>query len=152
MPLHLFRDLERRSIWCTWLVLEKKKVAKGIINAAGFVVSLSFEALWKYFLFSKDHCIDCSRRSSSPAFVDFPSSSPCFIMQKLRREKEQVLIPCVSLSSYNRWLCQARAEDLSDIASLKALYQTGESRVSKPAACVCAPVENEIVTCTSMKG
>lgn len=30
------------------------------------------------------------------------------------------------LSSYNRWLCQARSEDLSDIASLKALYQTGE--------------------------
>ena len=28
--------------------------------------------------------------------------------------------------SYNRWLCQARSEDLSDIASLKALYQTGE--------------------------
>ncbi|XP_009327492.1 PREDICTED: ganglioside-induced differentiation-associated protein 2 isoform X2 [Pygoscelis adeliae] len=27
--------------------------------------------------------------------------------------------------NYNRWLCQARAEDLSDIASLKALYQTG---------------------------
>uniref|UniRef100_A0A8C5NZS5 Macro domain-containing protein n=1 Tax=Jaculus jaculus TaxID=51337 RepID=A0A8C5NZS5_JACJA len=27
--------------------------------------------------------------------------------------------------SYNRWLCQARSEDLSDIASLKALYQTG---------------------------
>ncbi|XP_012498877.1 PREDICTED: ganglioside-induced differentiation-associated protein 2 [Propithecus coquereli] len=28
--------------------------------------------------------------------------------------------------NYNRWLCQARSEDLSDIASLKALYQTGE--------------------------
>uniref|UniRef100_A0A803TLG5 Ganglioside induced differentiation associated protein 2 n=1 Tax=Anolis carolinensis TaxID=28377 RepID=A0A803TLG5_ANOCA len=27
--------------------------------------------------------------------------------------------------NYNRWLCRARAEDLSDIASLKALYQTG---------------------------
>uniref|UniRef100_A0A4X1SSC7 Macro domain-containing protein n=1 Tax=Sus scrofa TaxID=9823 RepID=A0A4X1SSC7_PIG len=27
--------------------------------------------------------------------------------------------------NYNRWLCQARSEDLSDIASLKALYQTG---------------------------
>ncbi|XP_019963323.1 ganglioside-induced differentiation-associated protein 2 [Paralichthys olivaceus] len=27
--------------------------------------------------------------------------------------------------NYNRWLCQARAEDLSDIAALKALYQTG---------------------------
>ncbi|XP_032629520.1 ganglioside-induced differentiation-associated protein 2 isoform X2 [Chelonoidis abingdonii] len=27
--------------------------------------------------------------------------------------------------NYNRWLCQARAEDLSDVASLKALYQTG---------------------------
>ncbi|PKU32458.1 ganglioside-induced differentiation-associated protein 2 [Limosa lapponica baueri] len=27
--------------------------------------------------------------------------------------------------NYNRWLCQARAEDLSDIASLKALYQAG---------------------------
>uniref|UniRef100_A0A671UDS3 Ganglioside induced differentiation associated protein 2 n=1 Tax=Sparus aurata TaxID=8175 RepID=A0A671UDS3_SPAAU len=26
---------------------------------------------------------------------------------------------------YNRWLCRARAEDLSDIAALKALYQTG---------------------------
>ncbi|KAK2106739.1 Ganglioside-induced differentiation-associated protein 2 [Saguinus oedipus] len=28
-------------------------------------------------------------------------------------------------TAYNRWLCQARSEDLSDIASLKALYQTG---------------------------
>ncbi|CAB1347301.1 unnamed protein product [Coregonus sp. 'balchen'] len=27
--------------------------------------------------------------------------------------------------NYNRWLCRARAEDLSDIAALKALYQTG---------------------------
>ncbi|XP_067402066.1 ganglioside-induced differentiation-associated protein 2 isoform X1 [Emydura macquarii macquarii] len=27
--------------------------------------------------------------------------------------------------NYNRWLCQARTEDLSDVASLKALYQTG---------------------------
>lgn len=27
--------------------------------------------------------------------------------------------------NYNRWLCRARAEDLSDVASLKALYQTG---------------------------
>ncbi|KAL6484804.1 hypothetical protein MHYP_G00068490 [Metynnis hypsauchen] len=27
--------------------------------------------------------------------------------------------------NYNRWLCKARAEDLSDIAALKALYQTG---------------------------
>ncbi|KAM6934974.1 ganglioside-induced differentiation-associated protein 2 [Xenentodon cancila] len=27
--------------------------------------------------------------------------------------------------NYSRWLCQARAEDLSDIAALKALYQTG---------------------------
>ncbi|XP_028292575.1 ganglioside-induced differentiation-associated protein 2 isoform X1 [Gouania willdenowi] len=27
--------------------------------------------------------------------------------------------------NYGRWLCRARAEDLSDIASLKALYQTG---------------------------
>ncbi|KAM4609191.1 ganglioside-induced differentiation-associated protein 2 isoform 1-T3 [Polymixia lowei] len=27
--------------------------------------------------------------------------------------------------NYNRWLCHARAEDLSDIAALKALYQTG---------------------------
>ncbi|XP_066562615.1 ganglioside-induced differentiation-associated protein 2 isoform X5 [Amia ocellicauda] len=27
--------------------------------------------------------------------------------------------------SYTRWLCRARAEDLSDIAALKALYQTG---------------------------
>ncbi|XP_069011170.1 ganglioside-induced differentiation-associated protein 2 [Embiotoca jacksoni] len=27
--------------------------------------------------------------------------------------------------NYGRWLCQARAEDLSDIAALKALYQTG---------------------------
>ncbi|XP_064413503.1 ganglioside-induced differentiation-associated protein 2 isoform X2 [Latimeria chalumnae] len=26
---------------------------------------------------------------------------------------------------YNRWLCRARAEDLSDVAALKALYQTG---------------------------
>ncbi|MEQ2220445.1 Ganglioside-induced differentiation-associated protein 2, partial [Ilyodon furcidens] len=26
---------------------------------------------------------------------------------------------------YSRWLCRARAEDLSDIAALKALYQTG---------------------------
>uniref|UniRef100_W5MYZ8 Ganglioside induced differentiation associated protein 2 n=1 Tax=Lepisosteus oculatus TaxID=7918 RepID=W5MYZ8_LEPOC len=29
------------------------------------------------------------------------------------------------LRNYNRWLCRARAEDLSDIAALKALYQTG---------------------------
>ncbi|XP_075886991.1 ganglioside-induced differentiation-associated protein 2 [Nelusetta ayraudi] len=27
--------------------------------------------------------------------------------------------------NYKRWLCRARAEDLSDIAALKALYQTG---------------------------
>lgn len=27
--------------------------------------------------------------------------------------------------NYSRWLCRARAEDLSDIAALKALYQTG---------------------------
>ncbi|XP_072253536.1 ganglioside-induced differentiation-associated protein 2 isoform X2 [Leuresthes tenuis] len=27
--------------------------------------------------------------------------------------------------NYGRWLCRARAEDLSDIAALKALYQTG---------------------------
>ncbi|XP_062390442.1 ganglioside-induced differentiation-associated protein 2 isoform X2 [Sardina pilchardus] len=27
--------------------------------------------------------------------------------------------------NYNRWLCRARSEDLSDIAALKALYQTG---------------------------
>uniref|UniRef100_A0A671RPG6 Ganglioside-induced differentiation-associated protein 2 n=1 Tax=Sinocyclocheilus anshuiensis TaxID=1608454 RepID=A0A671RPG6_9TELE len=27
--------------------------------------------------------------------------------------------------NYNRWLCRARTEDLSDIAALKALYQTG---------------------------
>ncbi|XP_075994683.1 ganglioside-induced differentiation-associated protein 2 [Genypterus blacodes] len=27
--------------------------------------------------------------------------------------------------NYNRWLCRARIEDLSDIAALKALYQTG---------------------------
>uniref|UniRef100_A0A8C2FEP4 Ganglioside induced differentiation associated protein 2 n=1 Tax=Cyprinus carpio TaxID=7962 RepID=A0A8C2FEP4_CYPCA len=27
--------------------------------------------------------------------------------------------------NYNRWLCRARAEDLSDIAALKSLYQTG---------------------------
>ncbi|XP_065148832.2 ganglioside-induced differentiation-associated protein 2 [Paramisgurnus dabryanus] len=27
--------------------------------------------------------------------------------------------------NYNRWLCRARADDLSDIAALKALYQTG---------------------------
>ncbi|XP_063744361.1 ganglioside-induced differentiation-associated protein 2 isoform X2 [Eleginops maclovinus] len=27
--------------------------------------------------------------------------------------------------NYNRWLCRARAEDLSDVAALKALYQTG---------------------------
>ncbi|XP_060944141.1 ganglioside-induced differentiation-associated protein 2 [Limanda limanda] len=27
--------------------------------------------------------------------------------------------------NYNRWLCRARAEDLSDIAALKALYHTG---------------------------
>ncbi|XP_072116456.1 ganglioside-induced differentiation-associated protein 2 isoform X1 [Mobula birostris] len=27
--------------------------------------------------------------------------------------------------NYNRWLCRARAADLSDVASLKALYQTG---------------------------
>ncbi|XP_028992630.1 ganglioside-induced differentiation-associated protein 2 isoform X2 [Betta splendens] len=27
--------------------------------------------------------------------------------------------------NYNRWLCRARGEDLSDIAALKALYQTG---------------------------
>ena len=39
------------------------------------------------------------------------------------------LTRCFSLSSYNRWLCQARAEDLSDIASLKALYQTGKFMV-----------------------
>ena len=39
---------------------------------------------------------------------------------------------CYNLSyrcSYNRWLCRARAEDLSDIAALKALYQTGEFSV-----------------------
>lgn len=39
---------------------------------------------------------------------------------------------CVfDFSSYNRWLCQARAEDLSDVASLKALYQTGEFKIPK---------------------
>ncbi|KAM9710029.1 ganglioside-induced differentiation-associated protein 2 [Menidia menidia] len=27
--------------------------------------------------------------------------------------------------NYSRWLCRARAEDLSDVAALKALYQTG---------------------------
>uniref|UniRef100_A0AAQ4RAF1 Ganglioside induced differentiation associated protein 2 n=1 Tax=Gasterosteus aculeatus aculeatus TaxID=481459 RepID=A0AAQ4RAF1_GASAC len=27
--------------------------------------------------------------------------------------------------NYGRWLCRARAEDLSDVAALKALYQTG---------------------------
>ncbi|XP_067849055.1 ganglioside-induced differentiation-associated protein 2 [Heptranchias perlo] len=27
--------------------------------------------------------------------------------------------------NYNRWLCRARADDLSDVAALKALYQTG---------------------------
>ncbi|XP_069744490.1 ganglioside-induced differentiation-associated protein 2 isoform X2 [Narcine bancroftii] len=27
--------------------------------------------------------------------------------------------------NYNRWLCRARAADLTDVASLKALYQTG---------------------------
>lgn len=34
---------------------------------------------------------------------------------------------CCLFYSYNRWLCRARAEDLSDIAALKALYQTGQS-------------------------
>uniref|UniRef100_A0A673HK22 Ganglioside-induced differentiation-associated protein 2 n=1 Tax=Sinocyclocheilus rhinocerous TaxID=307959 RepID=A0A673HK22_9TELE len=37
----------------------------------------------------------------------------------------EVLVLVVFLHSYNRWLCRARAEDLSDIAALKALYQTG---------------------------
>ncbi|KAA0715885.1 Ganglioside-induced differentiation-associated protein 2 [Triplophysa tibetana] len=33
--------------------------------------------------------------------------------------------------NYNRWLCRARAEDLSDIAALKALYQTGVDRCGR---------------------
>ncbi|KAM6970204.1 ganglioside-induced differentiation-associated protein 2 isoform 1-T2 [Aplochiton taeniatus] len=33
--------------------------------------------------------------------------------------------------NYNRWLCRARAEDLSDIASLKALYQTGVDKCGR---------------------
>ncbi|XP_016403495.1 ganglioside-induced differentiation-associated protein 2-like [Sinocyclocheilus rhinocerous] len=33
--------------------------------------------------------------------------------------------------NYNRWLCRARAEDLSDIAALKALYETGQKITTK---------------------
>lgn len=33
--------------------------------------------------------------------------------------------------NYNRWLCRARAEDLSDIAALKALYQTGVDKCGR---------------------
>lgn len=33
--------------------------------------------------------------------------------------------------NYNRWLCRARAEDLSDIAALKALYQTGVDQLGR---------------------
>lgn len=42
------------------------------------------------------------------------------------RPSSLVLFSC----SYNRWLCRARAEDLSDIAALKALYQTGLLQLS----------------------
>uniref|UniRef100_A0A4W3GK49 Ganglioside induced differentiation associated protein 2 n=1 Tax=Callorhinchus milii TaxID=7868 RepID=A0A4W3GK49_CALMI len=33
--------------------------------------------------------------------------------------------------NYNRWLCRARADDLSDIAALKALYQTGVDKCGR---------------------
>ncbi|XP_060689581.1 ganglioside-induced differentiation-associated protein 2 [Hemiscyllium ocellatum] len=33
--------------------------------------------------------------------------------------------------NYNRWLCRARADDLSGVASLKALYQTGYDKCGR---------------------
>ncbi|XP_067896855.1 ganglioside-induced differentiation-associated protein 2 isoform X1 [Heterodontus francisci] len=33
--------------------------------------------------------------------------------------------------NYNRWLCRARADDLSGVASLKALYQTGYDKYGR---------------------
>uniref|UniRef100_A0A674MBP6 Ganglioside induced differentiation associated protein 2 n=1 Tax=Takifugu rubripes TaxID=31033 RepID=A0A674MBP6_TAKRU len=38
--------------------------------------------------------------------------------------------------NYSRWLCRARAEDLSDIAALKALYQTGVDMCGRTAMVV----------------
>lgn len=43
--------------------------------------------------------------------------------------------PVILSHSYSRWLFRARAEDLSDIAALKALYQTGVC----VCLCVCGP-------------
>uniref|UniRef100_A0A3Q3KIB8 Macro domain-containing protein n=1 Tax=Monopterus albus TaxID=43700 RepID=A0A3Q3KIB8_MONAL len=43
----------------------------------------------------------------------------------LQGQMSEVAIQKQHQRNYNRWLCRARAEDLSDIAALKALYQTG---------------------------
>ncbi|XP_074550954.1 ganglioside-induced differentiation-associated protein 2 [Halichoeres trimaculatus] len=45
--------------------------------------------------------------------------------QILQGQMSEAAIQKQHQRNYNRWLCRARAEDLSDIAALKALYQTG---------------------------
>lgn len=45
--------------------------------------------------------------------------------QILQGQMSDVALQKQHQRNYNRWLCRARAEDLSDIAALKALYQTG---------------------------
>ncbi|XP_036401587.1 ganglioside-induced differentiation-associated protein 2-like [Megalops cyprinoides] len=50
----------------------------------------------------------------------------------LQGQRSQAALHRQALRNYSRWLRRARTEDLSHIAALKALYQTGVDRYGRP--------------------
>ncbi|XP_047725418.1 ganglioside-induced differentiation-associated protein 2 isoform X1 [Prionailurus viverrinus] len=97
-------------------------------EAEGLGVDLSFIGSHAFARMEGD--IDKQRRlilqgQLSEAALQKQHQRKCLLKQFRISPFSSIKKSSLCASGYNRWLCQARSEDLSDIASLKALYQTG---------------------------